>query len=462
MNKVERLLGSPIGAVIARPWMDGAVLGFLTHWFFPLSRLWAAARAAHGSPSKFLAEVPLAAQPTGESLLIPVLDEFEVYRAAASAAERQWEAAFFSGGHVGPTGLHDIERERLKCRAKYNSMRRNFSFLRRGNDIPSIRWDLRSPIQTAVDYARAMRYPQQVFSPPEAMPQVQASESYVDGYGRHYWLRFLSPSEKMADTVTARVLEPLGVVDPPTVIFLNGICVEFDHWNGMINDVGELSRNGVRTIRVEAPWHGRRVADGRYGGEKFIGTMPLGSLEYFSAQVREISVLMDWCRSRSDKPVALGGSSLGAHVARLIATRSRNWRTSLQPDALLLITPCEKIEDAAIHGAFANVWKTAENSVEIGWTPELRDKFFRQLDPLENPCVPADRTIAVLGTHDRVTPFPSGQRLVERLQLPSENIYIRRQGHFSTPVNLMRDKAPLTRFCQLLNGSPPRAAKRVH
>ena len=462
MNNVERLLGSPIGAVIARPWMDGAVLGFLNHWFFPLSRLWAAARAAHGSPTQFLAEVPMAELQTGESSLIPVLTEFELYRGCAAAAERKWEAAFFGGELVDSLRLQDIEGQRLKCRAKYNSMRRNFSFLRRGNEIPSIRWELRSPMQTAVDYARAFRNPEQVFAPPDTMPQVQQSESYVDRYGRHYWLRFPSPSERMADTVTARVLEPLGVEDPPTVIFLNGICVEFDHWNGMINDVGELSRNGIRTVRVEAPWHGRRVADGRYGGEKFIGTMPLGSLEYFSAQVREISVLLDWYRKRTDKPVALGGSSLGAHVARLIATHARNWHPSLQPDALLLITPCEKIEDAAIHGAFANVWKTAENSVEFGWTSELRDKFFGLIDPAENPCVPPDRTVAILGTHDKVTPFPSGQRLMERMALPADNVYIRRQGHFSTPVNLVRDKAPLIRFCQLLSEPQSAAAKRLH
>ena len=52
MNRVERLIQSPVGALIARPWFDLFVLGFFTHRFFPLSRLWAAARAALGGAAR--------------------------------------------------------------------------------------------------------------------------------------------------------------------------------------------------------------------------------------------------------------------------------------------------------------------------------------------------------------------------------------------------------------------------
>lgn len=453
MNNVERLIRSPLGAIIARPWFDGFALGFFNHWFFPASRLWAAARAASGSVERFYAEVPMSGNASSESRLTRVLTEFELRRSEAAAAENEWEAAFFGGGQNGVDVLTELEANRLDGRAHYNNMRRKFSYLRRGNSIAPIRWELMSPMQSAADYAKAIRHSSELFAPPETMPSIQSSKSFVDDAGKHYWLRFESPSVRMADTVTARVLEPIGVENPPTVIFLHGVCVEFDHWHGMLDDVAELARNGIRTIRVEAPWHGRRVPDGRYGGEKFIGTMPLGSLEYFSAQVREIAVLIDWCRHKWHTPIALAGSSLGAHVARLIATRARDWNTSLQPDALLLITPCEKIEEAAIHGAFASVWEAAEKSVQIGWTPILRDKFFGLLDPLDEPCVPPERMVAVLGTHDRVTPYPSGRKLVERLELPDENIFIRRLGHFGIPMNLVRDKAPLMRFCELLRPS---------
>ena len=450
MNRVERLIASPVGAVIARPWFDSFALRFFDNWFFPLSRLWAAARAAHGSPEQFFTEVPTPGQPGLEQRLVRVLDRFEQKRRAAANAEAAWEPAFFGGRAQDASRLAEIEKQRLDCRAAYNGMRREFRFLKRAFSIPPIRWELMSPMETASGYAEVMRDPDSLFAAPDPMPEVEASNSFTDPAGRHYWLRFTSPSASMADDVIARVLEPIDVENPPTVIFLHGIGVEFDHWHGMIDDVSLLSHKGIRTVRVEAPWHGRRVPDGRYGGEKFIGTMPLGSLAYFSAQVREAAVLLDWCRRHTSGTVAIGGSSLGAHVARLVATQSHGWPGELQPDALLLITPCEKFEHAAIGGAFAKIWKTAENAVQAGWSSTLRDKFFSLLNPAGNPCVPSNRIVAILGTHDKVTPFPSGQRLVERLALPADNAFVRRQGHFSTPINLVRDKAPLNRFCRIL------------
>lgn len=454
MNRVERLICSPLGALLARPWFDTFVLGFFTHWFFPLSRLWAAARAANGSVERFFDEVPMQPSPKLVKRLAATLAEFEQRRSAALAAENAWEAAFYGNERLSNATLATLERERLDHRAHYNAMRKQFAFMRRGRTIAPIRWDSASPVAIAADYAKVILHPNKPFAQPEVMPQMQVSRSFGNADGRHYWLRFASPSEKLADTVTARVLEPDDAGHAPTLIFFHGICVEFDHWHGMIDDVAELSRLGIRTLRVEAPWHGRRVAAGRYGGEKFIGSMPFGALDYFSAQVKEAAVLIDWCRRHTNGPVAIGGSSLGAHVARLIATRAADWPARLRPDALFLITPCGKLEDAAINGAFADVWKTVENSANFGWTTELRTKWFDLIDPVENPCVAPQHTVAVLGSHDRVTPFPSGRELIKRMQLPADNTFIRRQGHFSTPVNLVRDKAPLYRFREVLAGLP--------
>jgi hypothetical protein len=452
MNRVERLLCSPLGTLVARPWFDTFVLGFFTHRFFPLSRLWAAAREANGSPDKFFDAVPMPRQPKLVKRLNATLVEFEKRRSEALAAEAQWETAFFGGAPASNTALAAMEKERLSQRAHYNAMRNQFTFVQRGRKIPAVRWESASPAAIATNYAKVIMAPNKPFEQPDTMPPVQVSHSFSNADGRHSWLRFKSPSEKMADTVTARVLEPEHAALAPTLIFFHGICVEFDHWHGMIDDVAELSRLGIRTIRIEAPWHGRRVADGRYGGEKFIGSMPFGALDFFSAQVKEAAVLMDWCRRYTSGPVAIGGSSLGAHVARLIATRAAAWQPQLQPDALLLITPCGKLEDAAINGAFAGVWKTVENSATYGWTSELRAKWFDLIDPIENPCVAPQQIVAVLGSHDRVTPFPSGKKLVERMQLPADNTFVRRQGHFSTPLNLVRDKAPLYRFREILQG----------
>jgi pimeloyl-ACP methyl ester carboxylesterase len=451
MNRVERLLCSPLGAVLARPWFDVFVLGFFTHRFFPLSRLWAAAREANGSAERFFEAVPMPASTRLASRLENTLCKFEQRRSEALAAEAQWETAFFGVKPADNDTLAAVETKRLARRAQYNAMRKHFAFVQRGRSIPPVRWEPASPAAIATDYAKIVMAPDKPFDQPQVMPAVEVSHSFGTPQGRHYWLRFTSPGTSPADTVTARVLEPLQATGAPTVIFFHGICVEFDHWHGMIDDVAELSRLGIRTIRIEAPWHGRRVAEGRYGGEKFIGSMPFGALDFFAAQVREAAVLMDWCRSYTDGPVAIGGSSLGAHVARLIATRAARWQPQLQPDALLLITPCEKLEDAAINGAFADVWKTVENSATYGWTADLRAKWFGLIDPAENPCVSPSHIVAILGSHDRVTPFPSGMRLVERMKLPGTNIFVRRQGHFSTPLNLVRDKTPLYRFRDILS-----------
>ena len=40
------LFGSPVGALLARPWIDPVGLDGLQRWYLPLSRLWAAANFA--------------------------------------------------------------------------------------------------------------------------------------------------------------------------------------------------------------------------------------------------------------------------------------------------------------------------------------------------------------------------------------------------------------------------------
>ena len=251
--------------------------------------------------------------------------------------------------------------------------------------------------------------------------------------------------------VVARVSEPDGISNPPTVIFLHGVGVEFDHWHGMIDDAAHFCRMGMRVVRPEAPWHGRRVAPGRYGGEKFIATMPLGSLDFFSSQVREVAVLMEWCRENTAAPVAVGGSSLGAHVARVVASQAHEWPQHLRPDGLLLITPCGRLVDAAIEGSFARIWGSAEAIGARGWSNELRSKWFSLIDPKQSPAVPPERIVAVLGRNDLVTPFDSGNRLMARLELPEANIFRWPLGHFSIPLNLVRDSAPFHQFRRVLN-----------
>lgn len=450
MNRVERLIASPVGAILVRPWFDEFALKFFERWFFPSSRLWAAARAANGSLEEFFTQIPLDPVPRQAARLASVLQRFECQRAAVVAAEDDWEKVFFGALEIAEAARVACEKERLDQRTIYNEFRRRFTFLTRHAEVPPVRWQISTPIELAAEYARVVNSTTNLFAAPKKPPVVTVSRSIPSAAGRDYWIRFNSPSG-IGDMVFARVSEPDGVSNPPTVIFLHGVGVEFDHWHGMIDDAAHFCRMGMRVVRPEAPWHGRRVAPGSYGGERFIATMPRGSLEFFSTQVREVAVLMEWCRASTDAPVAVGGSSLGAHVARVVASQAREWQQRLRPDGLLLITPCGRLQDAAIEGSFARVWGSAEATGALGWGSELRSKWFSLIDPKQAPIVPPERIVSVLGRNDQVTPFASGDKLMTELGIPVANKFCWPLGHFSIPLNLVRDPTPLHKFRSVLD-----------
>lgn len=449
---VVRWLRSPIGALIARAWFDRLAYFLLTRWFFPLSRLWAAAREADGSPDRFFEAIPIDPAPRLNGKVTRALERFEAARRAVAAVESDWEAAFFGPGDPDPDHLVTIETARIDRRTSYNATRRHFRFLRKGRFTP-IRWDAARPDLIEREDYRQLFKPETAFAAPSPMPDVTVSRPVAAPTGRDYWLRFKSPSAIMDDTVFVRVHEPVGVENPPTLIFGHGVCVEFDHWHNLIDEVADLCRAGIRVVRAEAPWHGRRVLPGRFGGETFLARMPLGALELFTAAVREQAVLLDWCRRHTSGPVALGGSSLGAMITQTSAVQAQNWPESLRPDALFLITPCARHEDAAIKGIMANAWGTAERPSRLGWTPEQTAQIMEIIDPHGAPAVDPERIVAVLGSRDRVTPFESGLKLVRDWQIPEENTFIWPLGHFSVPLRMVRDSRPLERFKAIVGAS---------
>jgi hypothetical protein len=74
------------------------------------------------------------------------------------------------------------------------------------------------------------------------------------------------------------------------------------------------------------------------------------------------------------------------------------------------------------------------------------------MDPQGPPAVPPDRIVSILGEVDRVTPVGGGLDLVRRWQVPAENSFVMRQGHFGTSLGLVRDDAPLRRLKTVLSG----------
>ena len=62
----------------------------------------------------------------------------------------------------------------------------------------------------------------------------------------------------------------------------------------------------------------------------------------------------------------------------------------------------------------------------------------------------------MLGRRDTVTPFADGQAMAQRWQVAPANLFLQRGGHFTVPLGLLRDPAPLRRLAERL-GAPPAA-----
>ncbi len=442
------------GWLFGRAWLDPAAHWALRRWFFPLSRLWAAASIAEGSVERFFDALPVNALPARRDGLGKLLARFEEARVRAAAIDAAWERALFdgrgiSGGDPSEAECVALEAARLGSANDYNSMRRHFRFLLRAK-TPRARFDPPSPAEVDDTYGTALDNAMPFFAAPDPMPVVKVSRSIPAAHGRDFWLSFDSPSGRLADRVHARIYEPAGVQDPPTLIFGHGVCIEFDHWRGLIDEVGALRERGIRVIRPEAPWHGRRRPSGYYGGERMIATFPMGNLDLMTGAVREWAVLADWARRTSSGPLAFGGSSLGALTAQLAADRARDWPARLRPDALLLITHCETILDSLRQGDLMRMWGGRDSVEAKGWDAGRLEAYLGLLAPKRGPATPPERIVTVLGKRDRITPFASGASLIERWGVPEQNRFIWDRGHFSIPVTLMRDPAPLDRFCDIL------------
>lgn len=445
----ERAIRWSAGLLAARPWFDRAGLFALKHWFFPASRLWAAARQAHGDPERFYAAVPMPGRLEKRTILARALLRFEESRAAVNAIESEWQRDFFGAIETPVEYRTAVEGARIRLRHAYNATRRHFvPLLRRG--VPRSRLEIAPVAGVEKAYAAGLGKTALFTAPPAAMPAIEMSRPFPTPHGSDFWLRFKSPSASLGDEVYARVHAPAGVADPPTVIFGHGICVEFDHWRGLIDEAHALVEAGFRVIRPEAPWHGRRVPPGYYGGERIIATVPAGPLDALLGAVREWSVLAHWARQTSAGPLAFAGSSLGALTSQLAASAAHEWPDRLRPDALLLITHSGDLADAMMYGALSDVFAGVAAAERAGWTPEKARSYFALLEPPRPPVVPAARIVSVLGRRDVVLPFRSGSRLVEDWCVPVENVFVMDRGHFSVPMSLIRDTRALRRFIAIM------------
>jgi hypothetical protein len=449
--RVMRFFRSPAAPWVARPWLDRVALQMLRRYFFPLSRLWAMAREAEGDVERFLAAgngTRLSARQRRR--LQRTIEQFERTRLKAFMTEQLWHDYLFGESPVALERLLIAEEMRLDTRTAYNVMRRRFLPFRGLLDA-SVRMAPPTPQEVSRNLGEEGAGIAGRFALPAQFPAVESSRAIPVPGGSDYWLRFPSPSATMGDMVYARVHEPAGVIDPPTLIFGHGICVEFDHYHNLVDEVAGLTALGIRVIRPEAPWHGRRVLAGHFGGEQLLSTAPTGMFDFLSAQHKEWAVLLDWSRRSSNGPVAIGGSSLGEQTAKSIAMRAGAWPQRLRPDALFVLIHCQHIAEAALDGALSDIWNLSGALREVGWTRDLARHWLQRLDPTGPPCMPAARVISVTGSHDTVTAEASAMRQLDMWQVPAENRFSYRRGHFSIPLGMLRDTAPLRRLRQVLD-----------
>jgi hypothetical protein len=448
-DQTRRRLSGLTGHLLARPWFDTVTLQSLKHVFFPLSRLWAAATVAEGSVDAFWDASEAPRRHEKRDKLRKILPRFDEANVTATATDAAWSRVFFGAPETSVSTRVALETVRHNHRHALNHTR--FLFLPLlSRQTPRVRLNIATPDEVAAAYDLTHDTDAH-FAAPTAMPQVLQSHP-VPGVGSiDTWLRFKSPAGRMGDTVFARVHTPEGVSNPPTVILGHGICVEFDHWHGLIDETQALVARGIRVIRPEAPWHGRRAPAGYYGGERAIGAFPLGMIDLLVSAIQEWAVLADWSRSTSNGALGIAGTSLGALTAQLCASVAHDWPERLKPDALYLITHSGSMSEGMMTGAVSTLFASPVHAVKKGWTIDTARRHLSMIDPVRPPVMAPSRIVSVIGQKDVITPFAGGEALVRRWNIPPDNLFISNNGHFTIPMRLLRVTEPTARFAAILN-----------
>jgi hypothetical protein len=302
-----------------------------------------------------------------------------------------------------------------------------------------------------VRYGALPEDPRPFHALPDPLPRVEESQSFVGMRGRELWLRFASPNPFVPGMAWAHVFEPPDAgAATPTYIDVHGVCIESDSLEGAFDDFQHLVRQGVRVVRVSAPWHNRRRLRGTYGGEPFFAWQPASGLDLFRSLVMELAVLIGWARGRSGGRVAIGGTSLGALATQLAASHATGWPAPLRPDVLFVTTTSGNMVELCFDSSLSRRLGVGAAVTAAGWTRDLLGRWSYLVEPLPELATAPRDTIMVLGRRDTVTAFAGGLALARSWRVPDENLFVRRQGHFSVPLGLLRDSMPYARLIERL------------
>jgi pimeloyl-ACP methyl ester carboxylesterase len=447
---IDRILDRATDALLLRPWLDGAALRMVTRWYFPLSRAWATALDVDGDVDAFLDRLDRG--PTMTRLLPRALAATVRRQQVLREAEQRWEEAFFGPGPA----LAAAEAARIAAAQALMATRSAFLPVHSIEPFPAIAWDIEEP-EAVRRRHQARLLPALAFPEPPGPAVVEASRGFPAGRGGvDGWIRFPSPGEAVGGQAWARVSAPVHASvrgTPrrlPSVIFCHGIGMEPEYWKRQRFAPDRFLDAGIRVIRAEAPWHGRRRIAGGYGGEPILGRGPGGLIDFFHAAVRELGTMIAWARATRGGPVALAGVSLGALTAQLVATASRAWPKSMRPDILFLIAPSLSLTRVTYEGRLTQALGVPEAMRLAGWTPDAVLSWRSLLEPVGEPAVDPAHVLVVLGETDDVTLTEGGEDLVAAWGVPEANVFRFPAGHFTTSLALMRDGGPARRLRALL------------
>src|SRR5690606_9650330 len=118
-----------------------------------------------------------------------------------------------------------------------------------------------------------------------------------------------------------------------------------------------------------------------------------------------------------------------------------------------LLTTSDDVGGLAFHSSLARATGLDLALSNAGWTAADIERWRPLTDPRPEQPLPPEDIVMLLGRADDVTPFPHGLALAERWQVPRGNLFLRRQGHVSAAVGLVRDPAPLRRLAARLKSS---------
>lgn len=449
------LFGSPLGALLAKPWVDQVGLFGLRRWYLPLSRLWAAANAADEDPSRFRDEIgaPLPAFWSAVRLRA-LLERNARARLDAERARVAWETAIFGEAEAG-SDPGQLDRRRRVAATRHLATRGWFYPLLFPRRPPAARWRIDRPEQVEREFGPMLVDPARLYGTPIDIGAIEVSRPFVKNGVREYWLRAPTPATRLrgrpgSERLYARVIEPVDGELRDTLLLGSGLCLEFELLSVAHDPGARLAAMGWRVIEPVSPYHGLRAMPGYYGGEPFFAAGPTSSIDLIAGQALESALLIAWGRARFGGKVALAGISMTSFVAQQVASHCLLWAAEARPDAVMLISHSGRIEDVTFGGALSAMLGLDLALADAGWSREALARLSRIIDPAETPALPASHIVSVLGETDRWVPYDDGLEVARRWNLPAANIFSYRLGHLGMPVQLTRDAAPFMRLKQVL------------